>query len=354
MQDDSQIAVLRWDSHAPYLKELRQSRAADRYTVYLKNAQQYGRSPGFYVDCADFFWNEEEPDPALRVLSNLAEMRLDDATLLRVMAYRLARMDEWDLAVETLEEAIRLRPEEPQSHRDLALALSGRAESRIQAVENAEDRDAARQSARADYVRAIDLFAHVATTRWDARFPQIELLALEEVNRIIPKAKAVGVLKFPLDPELIKLLDADLRIVTTWDADNTDVNLKVTEPSGEAASHSHRRTTTGGMLSSDFTGGYGPERYMVRKAMKGSYKIEACDYAVQANTLLGPVTVQVDVFTDYGRDNERRQSLTLRLQHAGEHVTAGTVKFVPRGKPRASRGEDPQGRTEPQGTRSRR
>jgi hypothetical protein len=35
----------------------------------------------------------------------------------------------------------------------------------------------------------------------------------------------------------------------------------------------------------------------------------------------------VDVFTGYGRKNERRNSLTLRLQGAQETVGVGEIKF---------------------------
>ena len=47
------------------------------------------------------------------------------------------------------------------------------------------------------------------------------------------------------------------------------------EPSGEKAFYSHNRTATGGLVSCDFTGGYGPEEYMVHRAAPGKYKIEA-------------------------------------------------------------------------------
>ena len=33
--------------------------------------------------------------------------------------------------------------------------------------------------------------------RWDARFPEIEVIALEELNRMIPRAKAAGVGRYP-------------------------------------------------------------------------------------------------------------------------------------------------------------
>lgn len=180
---------------------------------------------------------------------------------------------------------------------------------------------------REDYRRAIDLFVRIVLTHWDERFPEIEVIALEEVNHIIPKAKAAGVSDVPLDPRLIKLLDVDVRIVMSWQADNTDIDLWVTEPSGEKAFYDHNRTTIGGLVSRDFTGGYGPEQYLVRRAAHGMYKIEANYYGSRATRLLGAVTVQADGFTNYGRPNEQRKSLTLRLKEAKETVPIGEIEF---------------------------
>src|SRR5208283_2955842 len=130
----------------------------------------------------------------------------------------------------------------------------------------AEDGSHPPQAVRADYTRAMDLLVQVVMRPWDARFPEIEVIALEEVNRIIPRAKMAGVSVVPLDPRLIKLLDVDVRIVMTWSADNTDIDLWVTEPSGEKAFYGHNRTMIGGLVSCDFTQGYGPEEYLVRRA----------------------------------------------------------------------------------------
>ena len=94
---------------------------------------------------------------------------------------------------------------------------------------------------------------------------------------------------------LIKLLDPDLRIVMTWDTDNTDIDLHVTEPTGETCVYNHNRTTIGGALSKDFTQGYGPEEYMLRKLMPGQYKIQAHFYGSRDQKLIGPTTVQATV-----------------------------------------------------------
>ena len=82
--------------------------------------------------------------------------------------------------------------------------------------------------------RAIDLLAHVVMNKWD-RFDEIELIALMELNAIIPKARRAGIRDIPIDSRLIKLLDLDVRISMTWDADLTDMDLWVIEPSGEKA-----------------------------------------------------------------------------------------------------------------------
>ena len=312
------IVIKPWQPDMPYLKDLRAAKGkAEQWAVYMKNRAQYGTSPGFFLDCSDFFREAGDDAMSLQVLSNIAELELEDAPLLRVLAYRLLQIGQLDLAVQTFEQVLEMRPEEPQSYRDLALALARRAEEGSRPAE----------SIRVDYARAIDLLTQVAMGRWDDRFPEIEVIALEEVNRIIPRAKAAGVSVIPLDPRLIKLLDFDVRIVMTWSADNTDIDLWVTEPSGEKAFYQHNRTTIGGLVSRDFTQGYGPEEYLVRRAAHGMYKIDANYFGSQATRLLGPVTVQVDVLTNYGRPNEQRKSLTLRLKEAKETVRIGEIEF---------------------------
>ncbi|MCX6555726.1 MAG: DUF2135 domain-containing protein, partial [Candidatus Aminicenantes bacterium] len=158
-------------------------------------------------------------------------------------------------------------------------------------------------------------------------FDEIELIALNELNQIVVKARAAGITEFKVSSRLLQPMDLDIRIVMTWDADMTDIDLWVTEPTEEKAFYSHNRTSIGGMVSKDFTDGYGPEEYLIHKAKHGVYKIEADYYGSHSNRMIGPVTVQVDVFTDWGRPNEKKKSLTLRLVESKEVVTIGEIEF---------------------------
>lgn len=314
------IAIKPWDPQTPYLAALKKAKPEEVFAIYLKQRDEYGTSPAFFLDCANHFLALKQEATALQVLSNVAELELENAALIRVLAHRLAQLDglkNLELAAMLFEEALRMRPEEPQSWRDLALVLARRADL----LRN--DRP---EEAKALYSRAIELLYHVVLNTWD-RFEQIELIALMELNAMIPKAKAVGLEKINVDPRLIKLLDVDIRIVMTWDADNTDMDLHVIEPSGERAFYGHQRTTIGGNVSRDFTQGYGPEEYILRRAMPGMYTIQANYFGSSAAQLIGAVTLQVDVFTNYGRPNEQRKSLTLRLTEKKETFTVGQIEF---------------------------
>lgn len=80
-------------------------------------------------------------------------------------------------------------------------------------------------------------------------------------------AQQVGV-----DERLVRLLDQDLRIVLCWNADLTDVDLWVTEPNNEKCFYYNKRTRMGGRMSPDFTQGYGPEEYVLRRGLSGAYR----------------------------------------------------------------------------------
>jgi tetratricopeptide (TPR) repeat protein len=315
------LGIKPWTPETPYLKALQGAAADQAYTVYLSQRKSYESSPAFYLDCADFFM-KDQPDLALRILTNIPELALDDGRLLRIAAHRLQQLGQTDLAIDLFERVVKLRPEEPQSFRDLALALADRADAR------AETHDTDR--ARSDYERSLQLLHKVVMNPWQ-RFEEIELIALTEANRILTRAQsAIGnpqsAIHNPFDPRLVKLLDPDLRIVMTWDTDNTDIDLHVTEPSGETCVYNHNRTTIGGALSKDFTQGYGPEEYLLRHTMPGQYKIQAHFYGNRDQQLVGPTTVQATVITHYGRPDERRQSITLRLKDAKEMVDVGTIE----------------------------
>lgn len=308
------IAIQPWDPQVPYLAELKAAAPGQAYEVYLAARARHA-GPGFYLDCAGFFLRAGDRALGVRVLSNLAELRLDDAGLLRVMAWRLAQAGALDLATDALEKVLRLRPEEPQSRRDLALVLADRADA---------------QGRPADAARAAALLWEVGRRSWE-RAPDLELVALMELNRVLARAERRGWAEVakaaPVDPRVKKLLDLDLRVSLSWDVDMTDVDLHVREPTGEEAYYGHRATRLGGLVSQDVTQGYGPEEYLVHRALAGSYDVRVHYFGSGQQTLMGPATLVATVYTNWGRPDERREVLTLRLDEPRDLERIGVVRI---------------------------
>jgi tetratricopeptide (TPR) repeat protein len=275
------------------------------------------------MDCADVFYRSGATDLAVRILTSILELKIDDPRLLRLVARRLQQAGQHELAIELFERVASLRPEEPHSPRDLALALVARADA---------DRASRRYDARhiaSDYARALDLFNPVVIGEWDGRFDGIEEVALVEANRVLAIAERehLPIGRVALDPRFRRNLDMDLRIVLAWDTDATDMDLWVTEPSGEKCYYEHNLTRIGGRLSRDMTQGYGPEQYTVRRAERGAYRIEADYYGSNSASLLGPTSALATIITDYGRPGEKSESLTIRLSEDERLVEIGDAHF---------------------------
>ena len=236
----------------------------------------------------------------LRVLSNLAEMDLENRAILRILGYRLLQAGKPALAVPLFEQVRDLAPFEPQSFRDLGLAYADIGE----------------------YQKAADALYEVAKREWDGRFAEIGLIALTEMNAlIVAHPGQVDTSRF--DERLLRNLPVDLRVVLNWDADNSDMDLWVTDPNGERAFYGNRLTRQGGRMSADLTSGYGPEEFMLKQAIPGKYKVEANYYGNRQQLVSGSVTLRLALITAFGKPKASEQSVILRLKDRQETVLVG-------------------------------
>lgn len=298
------IKVAGWNPKTPYLKSLRSVPTKHAYARYLELREKYASQPSFYIDVCDYFLQKKQPKLAVRILSNLAEMQLKDAALLRVFAQKLLQLKAEKLAIEVLKSVIDLRPEEPQSYRDYGLALAE--------IGN--------------YKEAVQQLYKVVKKDYDGRFEGIHLIALNEINHLIAQhPKEIDTKAIPKD--FLVQLPMDIRIVLNWDADNTDVDLWVTEPNQEKCMYSYKLTSNGGRISNDFTQGYGPEEYLIRKAPKGTYRIQAHYYGNHRPSLSGKAILTVQFYQNYGTPYEVKREVTRRLASVDEELDLATFEF---------------------------
>jgi tetratricopeptide (TPR) repeat protein len=303
------IALKEWNPDAPYMDSLRAARPEERYSVYLRLKQSYQSTPSFYLITGNYFISIGDQKTGVRILSNIAEMELENHELLKTLSYRFVQLDEIRAAITLLKKVADIRSEEPQSYRDLALAYRKNKE----------------------YQKALDAFMKVIEMDgdqmdWD-RFPGIKNIVIDEVNQLIAAhGKVLDLSNVP--KALIAPQPVDLRIILDWNALETDIDLWVTEPDGTQCSYKNRETGSGGYITDDFTEGYGPEVYMIKHAQEGKYKIAVDYFDERQQKVSGPVTLQVTIVRYFGTTKEERKQFTVQLENEEEKMLeVGEVGF---------------------------
>ena len=327
------VSLKAWDPKTPYLESLKSAADADgAYKAYLKEREKYGQSPAFYLDCAGWFYKERKRALGDKIISNLAEFKLEDAALWRSMGWRAREAHSYELSILAFRKVLKLRSEEAQARRDLALVLAeyGKWLSNF----------SSKPYASLPYIEeAMKLFADAAfnvRARRSGRPSndfQVSVIALEELNGLISwvesEERYLG--KKPKVPEFDaayrRNLPVKLRIVMSWDVDQTDIDIHVLEPNGEEAYYGHRRTAEGGFVSEDVTTGYGPEEYLKKDLERGVYKICSNYFASHQTSLTGAATITVCVYTDWGTKDEKFELITFRLDKPKEKLLIGEVKL---------------------------
>lgn len=303
----SKIQLEAWSPNSKYLAALKKTPTELMYDKYFELKKEYESSPAFYMEVSDYFFEEGKHDWALRVLSNLAEMDLENTDILRALANKLVERKMHALAVPVFERMVQLRPETPQFLRDLGLAYYQMGEAQ----------------------KAVDTLYSVVYKKWDSRFDQIQQIVLNDMNAIIASCERdkIKLDTSAIDKDLMQNFDMDVRVVLTWNTDSCDIDLWVTDKDGEKCFYSNKITANGGRLSRDFTQGYGPEEFCIKKSPGGKLKIEANYYANHQQKFLQPVTVQAEVYTNFGRPNQKKEILTLQLVDKKEIFLIGNVEW---------------------------
>lgn len=294
------IQLVAWQPDSTIARRLRQGPASQLYDRYLAERDAHADSSAFFLDVADLLLAQGQRDLALRVLSNLAEMDLDNRHLLRVLGYRLMQADVPALAVPVFEQVLAMGQEEPQSFRDLGLALAAAGKPQ----------------------QALAPLYQVVVRPWDSRFDGIALIALDELTNLLARSTP-RLDTTSIDPRLLQAMPLDLRVVLSWDADNSDMDLWVTDPNGERAYYGNRLTYQGGQMSQDFTGGYGPEQFSLRNAKPGKYKVEANYFGSRQQLVTGATTLMLRLTTHWGTSKQKDQMVTMRLKDRAETVLVG-------------------------------
>jgi Uncharacterized protein conserved in bacteria (DUF2135) len=302
------IDIKEISSNKPFIKTLKETGAALRYEKYLELRKGFLHTPSFYFEVAKFFFQQNEKATGLKILSNVADLNLEDHELYKMLGYQLKIQEEYAEEVNVFKKVLDWRPQEPQSYRDYGLALA----------------DAGK------YQNALDTMYKALTRTYDGElmtsYQGIEEVIGTEINNIIDLQKTVNAGK--IDAALKQSLPVDVRVVLNWNMADTDIDLWVIDPRDEKCFYSHQLTKIGGRISKDFTQGYGPEQFMLKNAMKGTYKVMLHYYGDRVQKIAGGSTVMAEIYTNYGKPDQQRKLIALQMDKGGDKEGILVGEFV--------------------------
>lgn len=278
------------------------------YAQYLELRNDYDNVPAFYFDMANFFIKKGDRETGIKILSGIADLGIEDHELFKTLGYQLKALGMYDEEINVFKKVLDWRPQEPQSYRDYALALSDGGK----------------------YQQALDTLYTALLKNYNneiaALYPGIEEIILTEINNIVA-LKEGQVNKSKIEKTAIKNMAVDVRVVLNWNMNDTDIDLWVIDPNDEKCFYSHRETVAGGRISRDFTRGYGPEQFMVKKALKGKYKVMLHYYGDRQQKIAGPTTVMAEIFLNYGKPNQERKLVVLHMEKKGDANGTSVAEF---------------------------
>ncbi|MES2186257.1 MAG: DUF2135 domain-containing protein [Pseudomonadota bacterium] len=108
-----------------------------------------------------------------------------------------------------------------------------------------------------------------------------------------------------------------LRIVLSWDSDNTDLDLHVVSPDGQHVFYGARVGANGGALDVDVTTGFGPEIYATPSPVRGAYHVFV-NYFGAGDQRDVITTAQVAILQDEGTPKEKQQVFRVPMRKPGE------------------------------------
>ena len=272
-----------------YILEIEKSN--DAYKAYLEYREKYKTSTKFYFDVAQFFTDRKEYRLALRILSNIAELDQENYELYKGLGFKLKAMGRYQAASYVFKKVLDWRPMEPQSYRDYGLSLAD--EGKLQ--------------------EGLDVLTEGITRKYAANIPGlffgIQEIFYTDINGLVgknPKLRVNEQIK-----KYIKPVDADVRVILSWNLGDSYIDLHITDPNDEKCDYTNMATSTGGQFSTDFGGGYGPREFIQRKAVKGKYKIQTHYYGDNIQRVAGPAMIMVEIYKNFGTSKEERTVIAL-------------------------------------------
>jgi tetratricopeptide (TPR) repeat protein len=247
-----------------------------------------------------------DKNTATRAYTSLIDYFPLRADIRRWAGEKLLAIKEYEEAIDTLQIALKQRPDHPSTYHLLSTAY----------MLNKEYKNAAIIA-----VKGINY-------NFDGRFSSVHSIMYDDLDlayslSLKSKEKEEDYFTKIKSQYKVKSLKTEIRFVLVWETDANDVDFHIYDSQGNHAFYSSKVLASGGELYADLTGGYGPECFRIANPQAFPYKLEAHYYS-RGPMGYGMGAVQIIRFDgDNDLDIETRNFV---IMNDGAFIDMGTVK----------------------------
>ena len=288
-----------------YITALKASQSVDdAYDKYLQQRNTYGDRAEFYLDVADYFkgWNNQFI--INRVLSNVLEVAVNDASMLRALAYKYESLGQQQEASKIYKYIYELNARNAQGYRDLALSYAH--EGKIE--------------------EASSIYQQIASgASGQASFTAIQESLTKEIRNFVRKNKAAittTVLSTNYNQEVGKLYK---RIVIEWNDPRAEFDLQIVNPQKRYFTWSHTQKEAYQRLASEANEGFNMEEFFLTDGDKGQWAFNVVNYGFTDGDQGQPVYIKFTVYTNFGTPQEQKEVKLVRLSEIDKELNVLTI-----------------------------
>ncbi len=262
------------------------------YKVY-RNMREFNKdNVTFFVECANYFFDNDQKDKGIQILSNLVELFPNNTSILKVLIFNLEKRELVDHAQKIYQRIIDISPSQSQIYLDLANSY----------YEGKE------------YQKSIDLFKLITKNKVNEieSFNGLGSQIDNDFRHLLSKRNQKWKVK-NIDQMFFTLPKYDLRVVTEWSHPVVEFEMQYINPKKEYVVLSHTMEKDEKTINNELTNRYTSDEYILTNTEKGEWYLNIKLPNEYTPNIKDPKFLKIKLYTKFGTAEEKLQTHIINL-----------------------------------------
>ncbi|MEB8345613.1 TonB-dependent receptor plug domain-containing protein [Flavobacteriaceae bacterium KMM 6898] len=276
----------------------------EAYDTYLALRIFNGNSVQFYMDAFNYF-KQDNPELAIRTISNIVELFPQDITNLKSAALALSSIGAFKEVVLINERIISLEPKMVQSYLDIAIAL--RDQGKVQQALN-------QLMALSNGTLMVGQNDAVISKTIDREIRNIIFLHKDELNTTA------------VDPKYFNNLKYNVRLVFEWNTPLADFELQLVNPQNRFFIWDHSNLSKPERIEDEITNGYTSEEFEFYGDVNGKWTFNATYLGSSKDSNQEQFTLKCSIYENYGSPNQSKNEVLVNFTAPLQKLNVATLQ----------------------------